>query len=375
MATEIQSFQGPSGDLFTSLAVFHPVQVDLRISIDVSGDVSVLGVKPQLPESNIVIVRPKTGSPGLKASSLFGDLSDGIIEFWEGQAPTGASVTDPSRNEVQALVAAHGDAILKDGWTARRGVLISNFQDVLCTPATKHVLDASDAYPFSSYKAGENKAYYEYNSIGEMMLGYAAERLFGHPAASAAIDNDTDIIAAGNLLNGTTSENTQAARVAEKLVEALEALSPESATKIAMEVLGQDATRGAVAKDNNGGDPEKHAALVFRVGDIVYVGVNFKGFEASLGAQAYQSAPTDTTPAVNPAVGGNTLLANNTIGGQTYGSTDAAQKLTVEAMKGRLTAVQYYLEFTLTSDDSDNTDPTLDARWSLTNPLAYPTPQ
>jgi hypothetical protein len=95
------------------------------------------------------------------------------------------------------------------------------------------------------------------------------------------------------------------------------------AAKIAMEVLGQDASRADIAKDNNSGTPEKHAALPFLAGDVIFVGVNFTGFKSNIGSQTYSASVT------GGAAGG------------------AAQQLTAVAMDARLTAQQYYLKITL----------------------------
>lgn len=281
------------------------VSVDLRISVDVSGDVSVLGVQPTLPNTNIIVVSAASNTTALKAASLFADASNGIIEYWENAAGTG-------RDEVQAMVTADTSAEFNAIWATRRAAVKTDLQALLATPANANALDASAAAPFSSYK--DAAAYYSYNSIGELMVGYAAEALFGHPAATAAIDNDQAIADYGN---GAGAANLD---LAEKLVAKLAALSRTDAAKIAMEVLGQDAGRADIAKDNNSGTPEKHAALPFLSGDVVFVGVNFTGFKSSIGSQSYDASVT---------------------------SSAAAQKLTAAAMDARFTTRQYYLRITL----------------------------
>jgi hypothetical protein len=281
------------------------VTVDLRISVDVSGDVSVLGVQPTLPSTNIIVVSAASNTTALKAASLFADASNGIIEYWENAAGTG-------RDEVEAMVTADASAEFNAIWATRRAAVKTDLQALLCTPANANALDASAAAPFSSYK--DAAAYYSYNSVGELMVGYAAEALFGHPAATAAIDNDQDIADYGN------QQGAGKLDLAEKLVAALAALSKADAAKIAMEVLGQDAARADIAKDNNSGTPEKHAALPFLSGDVVYVGVKFTGFKSSIGSQAYGAGVT---------------------------SSSATQQLTTTAMNARFTEKQYYLKITL----------------------------
>jgi hypothetical protein len=300
----------------TPYAGVRTVEVDLRISVDVSGDVSILGVQPTLPSSNIVVVTAGGPTTALKALSLFGaaagsgfDASSGIIEYWENASTTG-------RDEVVAQVTATGGAEHGATWATHRALIKADLQALLCNPTASPVnsLDFVAATPFSNHT--DAAAYYSYNSIGESMLAYAAQRMFGHPAATAAIDNDQDLVDFGNNADGFANPLD----LAEKLVAALGALSAPNAAKIAMEVLGQDAARADIAKDNNSGIPSKHAILPFLAGDIIYVGVKFTGFTTSIGAQTYGAGVTSSTP---------------------------AQQLTAAAMDDRLTDEQYYLKITL----------------------------
>jgi len=130
-------------------------------------------------------------------------------------------------------------------------------------------LDASGANPFNAYAGQANGEYTTYANLGELVLSLYAAYLFGHPAATAGITNDTDL---RDHING---DGGSAAMVGVNLGNAVAALSEAEATAIVKSVLSQDPRRATNAPNRvfSAADGETHVPLYFQAGDVVYVSI------------------------------------------------------------------------------------------------------
>ena len=136
-------------------------------------------------------------------------------------------------------------------------------------------LDASAAAIFSGY-AG---TYSSYASIGDAALAWAAHTMFGHPDATAAIDNDDVVI---STINGV---------LASKLTAAILALPQAELTALVDSVVGQDSSRGGQGIDNN--DPAHPHPLAMFAGDTIIVRIQFNDFTTTNANNNQKEASTD----------------------------------------------------------------------------------
>jgi hypothetical protein len=125
-------------------------------------------------------------------------------------------------------------------------------------------MDASAAAPFNGYTSNSN--YTSYASFGELALAAHGHYLFGHVAATAAIDNDLALV---NYFKNNTAGSAQ---IATALNAAIQALSDANASTIVRQVISQDPSR-ATGQDNNQLVPDVHQGLLFAAGDVVYMQV------------------------------------------------------------------------------------------------------
>lgn len=221
------------------------VTVNLRAEIDASGNIEVFGQAPDTVSDDVLVADVEKLSAGL----LYADKTHGVLEFWE---PTSAPNTI-----LGAVATVNSGHVIP----LSAGPLGSGLQDVL----NSH-LDASGAAPFSGYSEA---AYKGWASFGKLALAKYAHDLFGHVAATAAIDNDVEFIA---YMEGIGADN---AELGKRLADAIFALDATKATQIANAVIGQDAGR-ALNQDNNQPLPDVRQALEFMAGDVVYVTIALK---------------------------------------------------------------------------------------------------
>jgi hypothetical protein len=227
------------------------VTVNLHASLNVAGDVDLIASSGEVL-SNVVFA-----AIDLSASHLFADASSGVIEFWE---------TSGNRGTIRACISAAGKSgedgheALYTGFTDLEADLSGGLHGVI-----NGSLDAAAAAPFNAaaYTLAE---YNTFASLGDMVLALYSHYLFGHVAATAAIDNDAALV---SYINGSGSAN---AAVGQGLAAALGALPASTVRQIARQVLSQDPSR-ARAQDNNTVDNDEHQVLIFAPGDIVYVQV------------------------------------------------------------------------------------------------------
>jgi hypothetical protein len=244
--------------------VYSPVKVDLRAAIDASASVTVFG------PSEETLMNVVWCDVALDVSGLYSDPSHSLIEFWE---PSNA------RNTISARIA-------KDTRNARYVAQI--FSESMAR-VIKGGMDASAANPFQAYPG---PAYTKYANFGELALSYAAEGMFGHPSATAAITNDQAIVDGFNNDASMNQPVTSAVipiqsdqALAQRLAAALYDSSDNVATAIAQSVLGQDAVR-MTNDDNSALQVDQKAALRFISGDVVYVAITLKNFVATIGGNS-----------------------------------------------------------------------------------------
>jgi hypothetical protein len=274
------------------------VVVDLGVALDASANTAVLDAATPEVLGNIVVCKA-----ALPAAALYSavDPSDGLIMFWE---PSSAIGTIDAKFTVNASGAA--DPAAYDGVNYAKKLVLGMHS---CLTGA---LDCSAAAPFTRLP---NRAYDQYASVGEMTLGYIAEKLFGHPAATAAITNDAHIKATMNASPGATADavvlgsavaapsiNSASAagdqKLALRLVQTMlfapgqDASPAARAKRIANSVIGQDADR-ARGVDNNQLAPDQSAPLPFYAGDVLFFKLTLKSLDVFkrplLGAPIYDA--------------------------------------------------------------------------------------
>lgn len=260
-----------------------PIIVNLRAQVDASATVNVFGPSEEVISNVLWCTVP------LDISGLYSDPSNALIEFWEP--------SDAPRGTINARIAR----------TTRNARNVAQVFAESLAKVLVGAIDASAANPFQGYSG---RTYTDYSSFGELVVSYAAEQMFGHPSATAAITNDKDIVDGFNnddrVLESVTDpvpplETDQA--LAQRLGAALYDTGDDIATLIARQVLGQDASR-ATNVDNSALQNDKKAPLRFYPNDIVYVAIRLTGFVPSVGSPSgafYQQyianirKPTDET--------------------------------------------------------------------------------
>ena len=256
----------PNADVNATQA-YSPVKVDLRAAIDASAGVTVFGPSEETLYNVVWCDLP------LDVSGLYSDPSNALIEFWE---PSNA------RETIRARIAKE-----EVGETNRNARWVAQLFAESMARVIKGGMDASAANPFQAYPG---TAYTQYENFGELALSYAAEGMFGHPSATAAITNDKTIVDGFN--NDTKksvpvtdpivlSTNTDQA-LAQRLAYALFNSDDDVATAIATSVLGQDARR-MTNDDNSTLQVGRKVALRFIPGDVIYVAITLKDFISTVG--------------------------------------------------------------------------------------------
>jgi len=232
---------------------FNPVIVNLQATVDLSGNVEVFTVATTTVSDVVVI-------GDMSANTLFGADLSGVFEFVE---PSG------NRGAISGFVSNGANGALFSSFQDMSGALLTGLQGSIVPPAGTN-LDASGANPFHNYRT--NPEFYQYPSLGDLVLSLYATHIFGHPAATAAITNDAALVQYIN------NADISGAQVARNLKDAIGALTLAKATSIVDTVLSQDPNRATNAA-NRQIDPatgENHVPLVFIPGDIVYVSITVK---------------------------------------------------------------------------------------------------
>jgi len=235
-------------------AASNRVVVNLHANISVSGDVDIISSSGETLYDVVVC------AVDLSASALYTDASAAVIEFWEVSGTRGAieacisaADADAPASDEPRLHARGFDSHAAD-LTAELGNVVTGAQN------------AAAAAPFNSDRYNGIAEYQNYASFGDLVLGLYAHHLFGHVAATAAIDNDAALVTYMN------SDAAGGAQIPTNLVAALRAITSSVAKAIVSQVLSQDPGRASNV-DNNQAQNNNHQGLLFAPGDTVYVQV------------------------------------------------------------------------------------------------------
>lgn len=228
------------------------VTVSLRVVLDLSANVELFGYPAD------VATNPVYSATTMAAADL-----SGLFAFLE-MGPSGEGIS----GELGSNAAGAG------GGSAAQ--VAADFAAAAGDSAkAESNLDASAAAIFSGY-AG---TYSSYSSVGDIALAWAANTMFGHPDATAAIDNDDVVVSTIN------------ASLAPKLAAAILALPQEELTALVDSVVGQDSSRGGQGIDNN--DPAHPHPLAMFPGDTIIVRIQFNDFTTSNANNNQQVTSTD----------------------------------------------------------------------------------
>ena len=250
------------GGQITAPVKTNNVQVSLRVNVDVSGNVDVFTVVGNTV-SNVVVC-----SQTLPHGDLYTSPTNAILEFWEPSDRTG---------DISGAVAGGAGA----GSTLSAPTTLTSLVTDLAAVITG-AMDASGAAPFNAAAYVANSQHRSFDNFGELALAAHAHYLFGHVAATTAIDNDLALI------NYFKDNDAGKAQIATLLKNALQALSAADATTIVKQVISQDPSR-ATGQDNNALVPDVHQGLLFASGDVVYMQVTIK--QPSITSGSSSAAP------------------------------------------------------------------------------------
>jgi hypothetical protein len=256
------------------------VEVVFDVTIDASGTVSVFSY-PKEAVANVIVAETT-----LPSAVLYTDASAALIKFrgWSGAG------------NVEDISGIRHTPFLASGVTNNASL----------SSVINGAFDCSGAKPFDGYKATNVSEYYRYSSFGAAMLGAYAHYLFGHVQATAAIDNDQAFVSDMN------SESAGKAQIATRLLAALDALTPEKATSVAKQVIGQDAER-ARNVDNDLNNPDGYQMLQFIAQDIIYVKVKLAAPVVTVTANRATQLGEPLAAAYNPSTADATYMMKITL--------------------------------------------------------------
>lgn len=302
------------------------VQVFMEVAIDLSGNVDVLGA------AQPTLYQVVSTTNGIHVGSLYSSDISGILEFWE---PTGEleSLSESLEACISSTTRPNSSADASfNTFEDFSGALYLDLSGVFCSSSALATnLDATKAVPFNAgaYTSPPVNEYNKFKTLGHMMLAWAAHYAFGHVAATAAIDNDTQIIKRFNI-------DLDVPRL---FMNQIAALNKEKCSRIARSVIAQDPER-ALNMDNSALYPHQHMALRFRQGDKLYLRVNMAqwtvGDNYGVSNQAtgtpsgnnpmYTSASLVSTDELGRLAGRLPFYHSNIVGGTDYsGAADSAE--------------------------------------------------
>jgi hypothetical protein len=235
------------------------VIVDLEVTVEASANIVVFGQAAEMVP-NIII--PEITLP---VTDLYKGIDDGIFQFY------GVTLPNEQNEMVEDIIGQRNYNFT--GATQK-------LEDDLHTIINGN-FNCSEAYPFAGYSAD----YQSYLSFGRVALAAYTHSLFGHVAATAAIDNESKFF---QKMNGHGPSD---AKLANEITTKIYYMSVEGATKIVKQVIGQDSSR-AQHEDNDLNDPVGLQSLQFIAGDIIYItirllppSVSVSGTTADVAAQ------------------------------------------------------------------------------------------
>lgn len=209
------------------------VTVNFNVNADAQGTVNVFSAPPTPTPPNVVLA-----DATLPVSALYNAPGNGLLKF--------RGVNDTI------------ETALETGFTTTLSDITGALQTIMNSS-----LNASGAHPFNLEKYATEAAYRNYPTFGHLALAAYTDFLFGHVAATAAIDNDTIF---KNRMNGLGGADAQ---IASKLALDIKNLSAENCQSVVEQVLAQDISRATMA-DN---DDESWQTLKFINGDNIYVSI------------------------------------------------------------------------------------------------------
>jgi hypothetical protein len=220
------------------MATHSNVVVNLNISANASGTIDVFGQATTPTITGNILV----ASNMLPVSDLYVSSSNSLIKF------------QGSNNDILATRDSNFSTTQETFVTDLNTIINGSF----------NCLNAS---PFSL--ARYSNVYNTQSNFGYVALGYYANQLFGHVAATAAIANDSSFI------TYMTSDGAGTANISSNLVSSIFSMSNSAATAIAKQVIGQDASR-AMSQDNDLNAPNTYQALKWIAGDVIYMNVTLQ---------------------------------------------------------------------------------------------------
>lgn len=154
----------------------------------------------------------------------------------------------------------------------------SNFEVSMLNCISKSVtVDATGGYSWwpnaqDSRKTDPTSSLFHYDNIFQFILATVAYKMFSHPLAQAAIDNDTMITT--NVLNSNIQGN---------LISAIQALTNEQCKAIFQQILKQDPSRFSLDDINSTEQPISHPiaspqTLKFLPGDKIQFELHVNGY-------------------------------------------------------------------------------------------------
>ena len=228
------------------------VSVNLDVTVDASGQVSVFGQTPAVVD-NVAVA-----SITLPTADLYTGSTNGLLRF---QQPT-----------------INPDTILAErysGFTGTAASLAADLKNILAGS-----FNVSAATPYKTYSS----SYHEVPSFGYLALGAYAHSLFGHVQGTAAIDNDVTFV------SKMIGDGVGDASLNQSLASAIYALSGTKSTSIAKQVVGQDGSRTRIG-DNTQNAPDIWQMLEWKTGDIIYMSIRLMAPTVVVSNAAQQSAP------------------------------------------------------------------------------------
>ncbi len=284
---------------------YNRVEVNLMTHIGTNNNaVSLFGASGEAISDDILTIE----TPVL-ASAFYLDASRGLIHYTEPGSDA------DSFTAVSAAAIGAADA---SGVRACATALVASLHASLTESLSYQVgvagVNASQIFPVASYPvAADGEQYQGYKTIGDFLVSYIAMNLFGHPAATVAISNDTAIknrvnqtrtpVPLTDFVTGGAVDAATSGFIALRLVQTLIYNSELNLKKIVSQVLNQDPRRLS-SEDNNTSD---FRPLMFRAGDIVYMTVEFTGF-------SFSNAETGGVLANNVALGSKKVALKLTLG-------------------------------------------------------------
>jgi hypothetical protein len=277
----------------------HPVEVNLNVLVDASGNIEVFNAAK--PTVGNVIVAEQT----LPVTALYDAAATvGLLELWEPSDALG-DIKVQLANEDRS---SSGGLNLTGKYETACKSLAAGLQAILNAP-----FDCKLASPFSNSAYANNVEYYKQDNFGRVALATYAHYMFGHVDATVAITNDDSFVrgllsidASGVWTKTTTSpvhewssaSNGTDANLALRLVKAIvnkgvdASGNPTTSTvntggsgslaNIVSQVIGQDASRTMNA-DNSQRTLDQHILLRFYPGDTIYMNIKMLKPSVSIG--------------------------------------------------------------------------------------------